>query len=448
MTKFSNFACLLAGNDADGAISFFRNNEVDIIQEYRRLLEEDSYEEYLEQEHTVFDELINSRLRKGDDSAEYVIRQLLSERVFINEPTPDGLMPVSLLAYAGRFDLVKHAVECGADVNKGSHAALTGAVYNRELPQQWEQVVTFLLDHGADPNGSIGAKPPLFPAIAANHRAAIQLLASRGADVNRVHDIPSWGDFSGTALHWAVRSAYTDHTDLETAKLLLELGGDPTIKNKSGYSAVDFAFDKDYDENDNVRPLIELFSSRDEWQRSSWKLNNAPPFRDNPTRRKPNPRNDYRDLKWDGVEYRIGDRIEVIRRGGWMEPYLPDDPDTQAHSRPVIALPGLTGTVVTFSPGGGGDWKYFRAVVDWDPGTWEEADNYGKTVRLPQCRASIFPEALKIVEIEENLRGRTQSAAQKSGARTDHVDAGGNGIGLKLVAGVAVALAILFLALR
>jgi ankyrin repeat protein len=448
MTKFSEFANLLSENDADRAISFFRKNEGDILRGYRRLLEEDNYNEYWEQDHTVFDELINSRLSKGDETAEDIIRRLLSERIFLNEPTPDGFTPVSLLAYAGRFDLVRHAVECGADLNKGSHPALTGAVYSRELPQQWEQVVTFLLDHGADPNGSTGSKPPLFPAIAANHGEAIRLLSSRGADVNRIHDIPSWGDFSGTALHWAVRSAYTDHTNLETTKLLLELGADPTIKNKSGYGPVDFAFDKDYEENQNVRPLIELLSSRDEWRRSSWRLNQAPPFRDNPIRRKPNPRSDYRDLKWDGVEYRIGDRVEVIRRGGWMEPSLPDDPDAQVHSRPVIALPGLSGTVVTFSPGGGGDCKYFRAVVDWDPGTWEEADNYGKTVRLPQCRASIFPEVLKIIEVEENFPGSQRRSNLASGAASDGGDAAASVLNWKLVAVVAVALIILFLVIR
>jgi len=264
---------LLAENAADGAISFFRSNETEILREYQRFLKRDSYNAYYKQGHTVFDGLVIGRLSKGDASAEAVIRRPLSERVFINEPTPEGFTPVSLLlAYAGRFDLVKHAVEHGANLNKGSHAALTGAVFNRELPPQWKQIVTFLLDHGADPNGAAGALPPLFPAIAANHKAAIRLLASRGADVNRVHGIPSWGDFSGTALHWAVRSAHTDRTDLETAKLLLELGEDPTIKNKRGLGPVEFAFDENYEGNGKMRPLIELYSSRDEWRRSSWRL--------------------------------------------------------------------------------------------------------------------------------------------------------------------------------
>ena len=443
MTKFSEFAGLLAENNADDAINLFRQADSEILREYRRLLEEDNYNEYWEQGHTVFDELVNARLSRGDAAAGEVVRKLLSAQIFINEPTPDGFTPVSLLAYAGKIDLVKHAVECGADVNIGSHASLTGAVYNRELPADWEQIVTYLLDQGADPNGAEGAKPPLFPAIASNHRDAISLLVSRGADVNRIHDIPNWGDFSGTALHWAIRSAYTDHTDIETAKLLLDLGGDPTIKNKSGYGPVDFAFDKDYEENKNVRSLIDLFTSMDEWRRASWKLSPAPPFRDNPVRKKSNPRSDYRDLKWDGVDYRIGDRVEVIRRGGWMDPSLPDSPGSRIHTREVIALPGLTGTVVTFSPGGGGDWKYFKAVVDWDPGMWEEADNYGQTVQLPKCRESIFPELLKIVDVEENLRGQQRPTAPVRATTTESDKARGEGTNWTIIAAVALGVALL-----
>jgi len=446
MKNFTEFTRLLAENDSDGAISFFRQHEPEILSEYRSLLEEDNYNKYWEQDHTVFEELVNSRLSQGDAAAETVIRELLSEKVFIDEPTPDGFTPVSLLAYAGKLDLVKHAVECGADVNKGILAALTGAIYNRELPAEWEQIVTYLLDKGADPNGAAGGKPPLFPAIEFNHRSAIRLLVSRGADVNRMHDIPSWGDFSGTALHWAIRAAHSRRTDIETAELLLELGGDPTIKNKSGYGPVDFAFDRDIQEGKNVRLLIDLLSSKDEWRRASWELNLAPPFRDNPARKKPNPRSDYRDLTWDGVEYRIGDRVEVIRRGGWKEPSLSGSPGSPVHTREVIALPGLTGTIVTFSPGGGGDWKYFNAVVDWDPGTWEEADNYGKTVRLPKCRESIFPELLKITEIEENLRVTQRTAAPTHATRTESREAGGKGTNWKLVAAVVlVAIVILVL---
>ena len=90
-------------------------------------------------------------------------------------------------------------------------------------------------------------------------------------------------------------------------RLLLELGGDPTIKNKSGYGPVDFAFDKDYEENDSVRPLIELLSSKDEWHRASWELNLAPRFAGNPARMKPNPLGDgIHDLPLSPVRHLAG----------------------------------------------------------------------------------------------------------------------------------------------
>ncbi len=67
------------------------------------------------------------------------------------------------------------------------------------------KVVNFLLDHGADINGGF---PALYQAVGAGNRAMVELLLSRGADVNRDCE------YGKTAVYRAVVEGYQSITEL------------------------------------------------------------------------------------------------------------------------------------------------------------------------------------------------------------------------------------------
>lgn len=397
MTKLDELADLISANEIDQALGLFRKSQEDIVQEHRRRAADKEGGYYV----SIYNDLVGARLDNGDESADSIIEELIAQSVLLNEVDWSGFTPLALLAHGGHFQLVKHAVENGANVNLGDYPALTAAVFPRILPNSWQEIVTYLTDHGSDPNGPDGTLPSLFCAIRSNHQDAIRLLASRGAEVNKIYDLKHWGDFSGTTLHWAVRGAYSDHTDIETLSLLVELGADPVIKNKSGDCPVDFAYYKDIQDDDSVRPLIEFLSRKKEWRKASWRLSRGPVSHYNPTRQTKIDDPSIWERIWEGVEFRRGDRIKIIRRGGWMNPSLPELPDSRAHACDVVALPELTGTIRSFHPYGSDHQDQFKLVVEFDPGTWEEAKNYGKTARLPRCVDSVHPEIVRIATAAE-----------------------------------------------
>jgi uncharacterized protein len=121
----------------------------------------------------------------------------------INTYAPDGFTALGLAAYFGR-----------------------------------EEVVRFLLEHGADAklaagNGSCVA--PIHSAVAARDFAIAQRLLEHGADVNaRQH-----GGY--TALHSAGL-----HGDLAMTELLLRYGADRSIRSDEGKTAYDMAMEKSH----------------------------------------------------------------------------------------------------------------------------------------------------------------------------------------------------------
>jgi Ankyrin repeats (3 copies) len=225
--------------------------------------------------------------------------------------------------------------------------------------------------------------PPLFPAVRSNHQDAIRYLIEVGADPNAHHDLPDRGDFFGTALHWAARSVYTDNTSPGTVELLIELGADPTVRDRLGECALDSIYRAEHESHETLLPILALLSSRPAWTAASWKLNESKQSSFQPARRGGKPGH-----TWNGIEFREGDRVRVYRRyNGFYR-----EPEDTGHSRSLLLRPGLTGTIHTFVPGGGGDWKRFQMVVNFDAGEWEEAENFGKVVRLGPVRTRLTPE--------------------------------------------------------
>src|SRR6185503_87426 len=145
------------------------------------------------------------------------------------------LTPLMLAAHAGFASLGQRLIKAGADVNaidgQGTTALLwavrrdqpetidllleAGAEVDRRDKSGWtaltmaaklgrETIVRNLLDHGAKPNLDSVAEYPLHAAARANHKAIVELLLDRGADL-------SITDVEGrTALDMAKQSNSSD----------------------------------------------------------------------------------------------------------------------------------------------------------------------------------------------------------------------------------------------
>jgi hypothetical protein len=101
------------------------------------------------------------------------------------------------------------------------------------------EVVTYLLDHGANVNadGKKGAteRTPLMAAASnGSHLAIVRELIDRGADVNLQ------GELGWTALIWAAREG-----DIECVKYLLSKGADPNLKATGGKTVVELTGETD-----------------------------------------------------------------------------------------------------------------------------------------------------------------------------------------------------------
>jgi ankyrin repeat protein len=128
----------------------------------------------------------------------------------------------------------------------------------------WLKVATFLIEHGADVNGSGGA--PINVAAEKGNRAMVELLLSRGADVNA-----RWNN-GKTPLYTATQNKFSAVIDvllankadvnaqansgdtplaaamfdpqIKTTQSLLAVGADPNLENKDGRTPFSFAAER------------------------------------------------------------------------------------------------------------------------------------------------------------------------------------------------------------
>ncbi len=84
----------------------------------------------------------------------------------------------------------------------------------------WLRVATFLLDNGADINKPTGGATPLYQAVKSGHKAMVELLAQRGANVN-THD-----GTGATPLHIAAERGF-----LAVAEALVQWKADLNSRN-------------------------------------------------------------------------------------------------------------------------------------------------------------------------------------------------------------------------
>jgi uncharacterized protein len=98
--------------------------------------------------------------------------------------SPDGFPVVALAAVFGHFDVTRYLAEHGADINA---AATNGSGYNAltgSVTSGHTEIVSWLLEKGANPNYRYGPSYTPLLAAAANGRLDIlKLLLAQGADL-------------------------------------------------------------------------------------------------------------------------------------------------------------------------------------------------------------------------------------------------------------------------
>ncbi|WP_209428295.1 ankyrin repeat domain-containing protein [Pararhodobacter sp. SW119] len=432
MTLFAEFAQLIRDNKSGEAIKLWTRDRNSLLREYRAAVSDEESDSWYGT-YDVFDDVWR-KLTAEDAATRSSFKQLILANVMLNEPDRHGTTPFSLLVSVGDTELIRAAIEQGADVNVGKTPPLSWVFGSRELKKNWRDIADLLLNNGAIVNFTNEQEPPLYGAINRNHRDAIRYLCELGANPNLVRETDSINT-SGTAMHYCLSAAFAYETDIKTAMLLIEYGGDPTIRNKEGLGAIDAFFASDREPTENVLKIVELFSSTDSWKSASWYCTLRPPSSKNPkrTRRPQKPEMERVATEVPGIEvtFRIGDRVRVCRRGGYQGwngarlDLIDAATGTQLEGE-FNPVPGISGIVVGWdSRPMESQWK---AVVEFDPGQWEEVDNFGKTRSLGRCRASVWPvEVLEITEpadetrTEANLRGPSEKGV--TGASVTSTDA-------------------------
>lgn len=134
------------------------------------------------------------------------IKQLLREDPSLASAyAPDGFPPVGLAAFFGHLDAVRALIAAGADIHAAAKNALKVQAIHAAVASKNLDIVRTVLEAGADPN------------------------AAQQQGFRPMHESGSTGN-------------------RELADLLMKYGGDPTLKNDEGKSAITFAREKGHAE--------------------------------------------------------------------------------------------------------------------------------------------------------------------------------------------------------
>ena len=158
------------------------------------------------------------------------VRALISQRVDVNAPQPDGMTALHWAAYQDDLDLSTLLVRAGANVQAASRYGVTPlslACTNGNGP-----IVELLLKSGADPNAPLpGGETPLMTAARTGAPAVVKALLSHGARVDAKDDRRGQ-----SALMWAAAEGHT-----AIVADLIQAGADVRTRLASGFTPLLFA---------------------------------------------------------------------------------------------------------------------------------------------------------------------------------------------------------------
>jgi uncharacterized protein len=176
---------------------------------------------------------------------------LLANGADIDLPDPDGVSPLNLAVMNANWDLAKHLIEAGADVNQwdlfgaaplftavGLHSRVDGGRASIDPLNETRglDVIRLLLDRGADPNMQLFFRPakvrgstntrgstPLIRAATNGDMEIVRLLLEHGADAT-IHMADRQ-----TPIHAVLAGRSPEPRALELIRVLFEAGADVSM---------------------------------------------------------------------------------------------------------------------------------------------------------------------------------------------------------------------------
>jgi len=229
------------------------------------------------------------------DGARAPAESLIAARADLNAPDPNGMTPLMMAITNGQLDVARHLVVVGADVRKGDaygRTPLWAAVEIRNLDMRSGatengvdregalQLITMLLDKGADVNARVKELPPQrrymlplgslewvdFTGQTAFIRAAqsadvpvMRLLLAKGADPNIATFNGTTALMAAAGVNWVAGQTFSESPArwLEAVQLCLELGSDVNAVNAMGLAPIHGAANRGSDD------IIELLAKHD-----------------------------------------------------------------------------------------------------------------------------------------------------------------------------------------
>jgi len=220
------------------------------------------------------------------DGARASAESLVTARADLNAPDPNGMTPLMMAITNGQLDVARYLVVVGADVRKGDAYGRTplwaaveirnldvrsGATENGVDREGALQLITMLLDKGADVNARVKEFPPQrrymlplgslewvdFTGQTAFIRAAqsadvpvMRLLLAKGADPNITTFNGTTALMAAAGVNWVAGQTFSESPArwLEAVQLCLELGSDVNAVNAMGLAAVHGAANRGSDD--------------------------------------------------------------------------------------------------------------------------------------------------------------------------------------------------------
>jgi ankyrin repeat protein len=165
--------------------------------------------------------------RDGDTDR---IESLIRLGADVNRTNTNGGTPIMYAALSGKPETVSVLLKHHADLNTAAANGWTALMI--ACVKGYVDVARLLLKHGAKPNrADIYSWTPLMRAVYESRLGTARLLAEHEAT-----NVNQRGENGVTALHLAVIKGNADMVEI-----LLAGGADPTIRDASGRTAMDFA---------------------------------------------------------------------------------------------------------------------------------------------------------------------------------------------------------------